>query len=105
MIKLEPEYLKIVHQILAEHVPGLEVRAFGSRVHGEKLKPFSDLDLVIMTQNPLPSEEYSALKEAFSESDLPIKVDLLDWSDTSENFRSKILQSYTVIQQPKKGKS
>ena len=41
------EELEIILQLLCRHVPGREVRAFGSRVGGVP-KTFSDLDLVIM---------------------------------------------------------
>ncbi len=98
MIKLESAYLKLVKGILASHVPQYEVRAFGSRVHGEKLKPFSDLDLVIMTEKSLSTLKMAELKEAFSESDLPIKVDVVDWSEVSENFRSQINASFETLQ-------
>ena len=101
MIKLEPEYLNAVKKILAEYIPQLEVRAFGSRVHGENLKQFSDLDLAIMTEKPLDPFKMIDLKEAFSNSNIPIKVDLLDWSEISEEFRKKILQSFEVIQSKK----
>ena len=97
-LKVEPKDLRIIQQILRTHLPGLEVWAFGSRVHGENLKPFSDLDLVIISPVPLPSLHLLDLKEAFTESDLPFKVDLLDWSTLDEPFREKIVQSYLVVQ-------
>ena len=72
--------------------------AFGSRVHGDNLKPFSDLDLVVISPGPPASLKMLDLKEAFTESDLPFKVDLLDWSTLDESFRKKIAQSYLVVQ-------
>ena len=97
-LKVEPKDLRIIQRILRTHVPGLEVWAFGSRVHGENLKPFSDLDLVIISPGPPASLQMLDLKEAFTESDLPFKVDLLDWSTLDESFRKKIAQSYLVVQ-------
>nr|WP_301273183.1 nucleotidyltransferase domain-containing protein [Acetobacter oryzoeni] len=76
-------------QILNEIVPDREVRAFGSRVTG-KAKPFSDHDLAIMGDKSLPLETRARLEEAFSEAELPWKVDILDWFLTDEIFQVKI---------------
>lgn len=77
-IDITPEERAIVLRILNDIVPNREVRAFGSRVTG-KAKPFSDLDLAIMGDEPLPLETRVQLEEAFSESDLSWKIDVLDW--------------------------
>ena len=79
-------------------LPGVEVRAFGSRVHGENLKPFSDLDLAIISESLLDIGKLAELKEAFTESSLPFKVDLLDWSVTSERFKNLIGHNFCAIQ-------
>ena len=77
------------------------VRAFGSRVTG-KVKPFSDLDLAVMGSEPLPASILADLKDAFSESDLPFKVDIVDWAETQDNFRSIIEAAYVVVQSGKR---
>ncbi len=97
-LKLRPAEMEIVLKILTSYVPRLDVWAFGSRVHGENLKPFSDLDLVIVTESPLDVGRMAELKEAFTESDLPFKVDVLDWSTTGERFRQVIKKNYVVVQ-------
>jgi hypothetical protein len=38
----------------------------------------------------------ATLEEAFTESDLPFKVDVLDWATISENFK-KIIQAQHVV--------
>lgn len=91
-IDITPEERAIVLRILNEIVPDREVRAFGSRVTG-KAKPFSDLDLAIMGDEPLPLKTRARLEEAFSESDLPWKVDVLDWSLTEKGFQKAIKES------------
>ncbi|OAZ59200.1 Type I site-specific deoxyribonuclease [Acetobacter pasteurianus] len=95
-IDITPEERAIVLRILNEIVPDREVRAFGSRVTG-KAKPFSDLDLAIMGDEPLPLETRARLEEAFSESDLPWKVDVLDWSLTEKNFQILILSGAILL--------
>jgi predicted nucleotidyltransferase len=96
MIHLKPEQLRIVQEILADHVPEFEVLAFGSRVTGRE-KEHSDLDLAVLTTTPLPLRRLLRLQEAFDESDLPIKVDVVDWAAADENFRAVIRQACETI--------
>lgn len=98
MIYLETEHLNRVHHILQHWVPDCEVWAFGSRVHGRGLKPFSDLDLVLITSQPLDISRLGMIKEAFSESELPIRVDVADWSLLSNSFQKIICQEHERIQ-------
>jgi predicted nucleotidyltransferase len=90
MIDVSPDHLRLVRSILSVHVAGIEVRAFGSRVDGSA-KPHSDLDLAVMTDSPLPSRTAALLREAFAESNLPFRVDIIDWAEISESFRKIIL--------------
>lgn len=96
-IDISPDQWDIVRNILQEHVPGLEVWAFGSRAKWTA-KQYSDLDLAIITkEEPLPLETSAALREAFSESDLPWKVDVVDWAATGEDFRKVIERDHVDI--------
>lgn len=87
-----------MRQILAAHLPDREVRAFGSRAGGP-CRPYSDLDLVIMGEQPVTLDVIAALREAFSESDLPWKVDLLDWASASEEFRGVVARRNVLVRQ------
>ena len=95
--------LSEVLNILRAHVPEYEVWAFGSRVHGRNLKPFSDLDLVIITAEPLELLRLADLKEAFTESNLPFKVDLLDWARVNDRFRRIIEKEHVVVKMALQG--
>jgi type I restriction enzyme S subunit len=97
---LTPAELEIVRGILARLVPDREVRAFGSRISGP-VKKFSDLDLAVMGESPLASSLQADLEEAFRESDLPFKVDVVDWATTQESFRKIIEQDFVVVQSGK----
>lgn len=72
--------------MLARHVPDREIRVMGSRVTG-RAKPFSDLDLVVMGDEPLDFRTMGQLREAFDESNLPFAVDVVEWASASEGFR------------------
>jgi quercetin dioxygenase-like cupin family protein/predicted nucleotidyltransferase len=95
---LTPEELEIVRDVLRRFVAGYEVWIFGSRATGKRLKKTSDLDLVVITEKELSGAVLMQLKDAFSLSLLPFRVDVLDWAAVSENFRKIILQNYEVIQ-------
>ncbi len=99
---LESSNLNIVQDILKQYVPEYDVWVFGSRVHGRNLKKFSDLDLVIVNDNPLKTLQLFNIKEALSESDLPIMVDVLAWSDIDETFKHIIQKEYEIIQKKDK---
>jgi len=98
-LALKQDELAIVEKILRRYVPDREVWAFGSRTR-PPCKPFSDLDLAILGSEPLPLGVMVDLKDEFSESDFPYRVDIVDWATTSERFRKIIEQRYVPIQQP-----
>lgn len=89
MIQITDTERSIVKDIIKRYLPDIGIRAFGSRVHGTA-KKWSDLDLVLMTKQMIPSQTMTLIKMDFSESDLPWRVDTLDWSRLDENFRSLI---------------
>jgi predicted nucleotidyltransferase len=97
MINLSSDYLTIVKEILHQFVPNNEVWAFGSRVTGTA-KQYSDLDITIISDQPLDFGALGNIRDAFSESDLPFKVDVVDWATTSIEFRKIIKNEYQVIQ-------
>ena len=95
-IDIRPDHWAIVRDILQRHVPQYAVWAFGSRAKWTA-KEFSDLDLAIITDSPLPLAVSAALADDFSESDLPWKVDNVDWAATSEAFRQIIERGRPLI--------
>ncbi len=98
-IDIRPADLDTVRRILSEHVPSLEVRAFGSRVAWQA-RETSDLDLALMTDEPLSVDRTARLRAAFTDSDLPFRVDIVDWASTSESFRRVVEAEYVVLQPP-----
>jgi len=96
-IDMCPDQWDIVQAILQKHVSDREVWAFGSRAKGTA-KEYSDLDLAILGEQPLGLAVCAALADDFSESDLPWKVDVVDWATTSESFRKIIAQDKVQVQ-------
>ena len=96
LIDIRPDHWVIVRDILLKHVPQYEAWAFGSRAV-RKAKEFSDLDLAVITDKPLSLDIGACLRDDFSESDLPWKVDGVDWATTSESFRRIIERDKVVV--------
>ena len=90
MLDLRPEHRAIVDAILRAHLPrGAKVWAFGSRVTG-RARPYSDLDLAIDAGRRLNLGELADFSEAFSDSDLPWTVDVIDWHAAGPGFRAAV---------------
>ena len=99
-LHLPQKYLEQVKALLRAHAPHVEVWAYGSRVTGEG-HAASDLDLVLRNPKNLQQETgaLSGLKEAFTESDLPIRVDIMDWARIPASFHREIEQTHVVVQE------
>lgn len=90
--------IQIVRAILKKILPlESKVWVFGSRAKG-KIKPFSDLDLAIdCLEKPLSIEIMADLREAFDESNLPYKVDIVDMNSTTPEFLEAIHADRIVL--------
>ena len=99
MIHVTEAEQSIILDILARRVPACEVRAFGSRVTG-KHRPYSDLDLAIIAPEALTIGQMARVKDDFEASDLPFRVDVLDWRRISPEFQKTIETRFEIIQQP-----
>lgn len=99
MINVTPQHLQIIKNILKKNIPEYEIRAFGSRVTG-KAKTYSDLDLVIMSPAPIDKKILYTTEEEFAESDLPFRVDILDWQTIPDSFQKIIAKKCVSIAPP-----
>ena len=89
-IDLPAEQRKLVWQILRANLPpAAKFWVFGSRATG-RARRYSDLDLAIDAGRRLTLDELAGLSEAFSDSDLPYKVDIVDWQGIADGFRGII---------------
>ena len=60
------------------------VFVFGSRIKGTS-KQFSDLDICL--KDPIAPYDFEVLQEKFEKSDLPFKVDLVEYDRVSKFFQ------------------
>lgn len=98
---LPPRYLQQVEAILREHIPEATVWAYGSRVNGDHYDA-SDLDLVVHFPQDSSHNSFklARVREAFSDSQLPIMVQLVDWHKIPQSFKDEISVRYSVLQTP-----
>ena len=101
-LDVQPRHLAALCDLLQQHVPHAEVWAYGSRVNGNG-HDASDLDLVVRQPDDLVQEtpQLGECREALSESNLPIRVDLVDWARIPASFQREIEQAYVVVQAAK----
>ena len=50
------------------------------------------MDVALAGEGPLGFQRLESIKESFSESDLPIIVDVIDWNAISPSFRNAIAE-------------
>ncbi|EIC19375.1 nucleotidyltransferase domain-containing protein [Thiorhodovibrio frisius] len=98
-LALRPRHLAMLQALLQQHLPHAEVWAYGSRVNGNG-HDASDLDLVVRQPNDLkqPTRELGETREALSESNLPIRVEIVDWARIPASFQREIEQAYVAVQ-------
>ena len=89
MISVTYEEMSIVLSIIKNYAEDCEVLVFGSRLKGTN-KPFSDLDLAFICNDKLDLKKFSILKLKFEESDLPYRVDIIDYNRVSKEFKKLI---------------
>ena len=96
-IALPAEHRRLVLNILRANLPqSTKVWVFGSRVTG-RARRYSDLDLAIDAGRYLTIDEIAGLTEAFSDSDLPYKVDLADWRNIDARWRHTIMAERVAL--------
>ncbi len=75
-----------------------KVFIFGSRALGSGRK-FSDIDIGIEGDQPMPSHMLMNIEEAFEESNIPYTVEVVDFSTVSDDFKKLALQKIKKLNQ------
>ena len=97
-LHLLPRYRAKLEALFREHLPDVEVWAYGSRVTGDS-HDGSDLDLVLRGPE-LKETDLSHLDdfiEAVEMSTIPFIVEARDWARIPEYFHESILENYVVL--------
>ena len=100
-IHLSAKHRAKLEALFRDHLPDVEVWAYGSRVTGES-HDGSDLDLVFRGPG---LEEIDALRlvefeEAIEDSTIPFLVEARDWARIPEHFHQEIERMHVVLRRP-----
>lgn len=73
-----------------------KVFIFGSRATGTNRK-YSDIDLGLQSESEIPFMAKIKLEDEFENSNLPYKVDVVDFSKVAESFRKVAMQKMIYL--------
>ena len=94
-IDITAEQRKTVLALLERHLPNTTAWVYGSRAQWAA-RSQSDLDMVVFA-TPEQNSRVSDLREAFEESGLLFRADLLVWDAVPEQFRKHIKRDHVVM--------
>jgi len=88
----EEKYQKEIKKIVFRFLDSKKCQAFvfGSRAT-DKAKKYSDYDIGVSGKKSVPWQKLALINEALEESDLPFKVDVVDFSLVSSDFKKVAL--------------
>lgn len=96
-IGLTDDEKETVLSIIKRHIPAdTEVFFFGSRVDNTA-NPASDLDVLLKNEDPIALSTMSQIKEELEQSDLPFKVDLIDYHQFTKKMLKNISRSLVRV--------
>ena len=97
-LQLARKHREVLEALLREHLPDVEVWAYGSRVSG-KNHDGSDLDLVLRGPGlkEIPFGKLGDFEEAVRESTIPFLVEARDWARLPEGFHWEIERDHEVL--------
>lgn len=94
-IDMTDDQYNLILDLLKKYLPNITAWAYGSRVK-RTARPYSDLDMVVFA-TPEQKRQVSDLREAYEESNLPFRVDVLVWDEMPESFRRNIKATHVVL--------
>ena len=101
-LHLNPRHRAMLERLLSQHLPDVEVWAYGSRING-RAHEGSDLDLVLRAPGlgPIPADALADLTQAIQDSAIPIIVEARDWAHLPKNFHHEIERDHAILHRGK----
>ena len=98
---LKNPFILEAHKIILSTIPLDEyvIFVFGSRA-GKNFKDYSDLDVGVWGEHPIPLSIFYQVKELLEESTIPYKVDIIDFRRASDDFKKIALEKIQIWNQP-----
>ena len=90
-IPLDERDRSAIECMVARALPGgsITLKLFGSRARADSRRA-SDIDLAVVTSQPVGSTEMAELREMLENSNIPFRVDLVDYASASAALRRMI---------------
>ena len=100
-LNLSQRHRRTLETLIREHVPDVEVWAYGSRVTG-RCHAGSDLDLVLRAPGlkKIPVDRLLDFADALCESTIPFLVEARDWSRLPASFHREIERHHVPLHAP-----
>ena len=98
-IDVPENHLQYILEQLRFYIPKADVWAFGSRINGSN-RPASDLDLAVLCDKDTAKKQLPKLNDVFIESDIPFKIQLLDFNRLPSNMKENIKNKCIILYQP-----
>ncbi len=97
-LRLSKRHQRILEALIRQHLPDVEVWAYGSRVNGRG-HDGSDLDLVLRGSGlkEIPIGQLADFEEALRESNIPFLVEARDWARVPGHFHKEIERKHAVL--------
>lgn len=99
-ISLSKDTIEIIKKVGQTTLPkDFELFVFGSRVHGTN-REFSDIDLGIKSKSgtdPLDFDSYLRLKSKLDDTNIPYRIELVDFDRANEEFEKEAYKHRYVI--------
>ena len=98
-LDVKPRHRELITRLLREHLPGVEVWVYGSRVNGRS-HDGSDLDLVLRGPGlvKIDSSQLAEFNEAVQESTIPFLVEARDWARLPASFHREVEREYVILE-------
>lgn len=96
------EYFPVISKTIHKYLDfdKTYVFLFGSRAIGSEQHP-SDIDIGLYTGETIPSHVMIDIQSDLEESRIPVKVDVVDFSNVTDNFRKIALEKIQIWNHPK----
>lgn len=90
---IKKKYQKNIVEIITKYIPkNGKIFIFGSSVNNID---FADVDVGIENANIKPKEMNNMIED-FEESNIPYKIDLVDFSKVDKNFKKKVKEEKII---------
>lgn len=100
---MQNDYVHIAKELILSNIDTekYNVFLFGSRATNSNKNKFSDIDVGILGKEKLSALTKLTILDEIGESNVPLKVDIVDFCDVSDSFKKEALKKIIIWNQLK----